>query len=49
MKYKRVAKIDHDFSVIGFGCWGASGKGSWSEHSDEEQIKAIDRLVEDKL
>lgn len=41
MRYKRVAKIDFDFSVIGYGCWGASGSGSWTGHSDDKQIDAI--------
>ncbi len=43
MKTKRVDKIDWNFSVLGFGCWGASGKGSWTNHSDEEQINAIQK------
>lgn len=46
MRYKRVNKIDWDFSVLGFGCWGASGKGSWTDHGDEEQIQAIRRAIE---
>ena len=46
MRYKRVAKIDFDFSVIGFGCWGASGSGSWTDHTDEEQIKAIRTAID---
>lgn len=46
MRYKRVSKIDHDFSVIGFGCWGASGKGSWSEHGDAGQIEAIRTAID---
>ncbi|MCH4890095.1 aldo/keto reductase [Acidaminobacter sp. JC074] len=46
MKYKRVSKMDWDFSVIGFGCWGASGKGSWDGHDDEGQIKAIQKAIE---
>lgn len=46
MKYRRVGKIDWDFSVIGFGCWGASGKGSWTDHTDETQIQAIRRAIE---
>ncbi len=41
MQYKRVDKIDYDFSVLGFGCWGASGRGSWSDHGDAQQIEAI--------
>ena len=46
MKTKRVSKIDWDFSVLGFGCWGASGKGSWTGHQDEEQIEAIRKAIE---
>ncbi len=46
MRYKRVKKIDHDFSVLGFGCWGASGKGSWTDHGDKEQIKAIRAAID---
>jgi len=46
VEYKRVEKIDFDFSAIGFGCWGASGKGSWSNHGDAEQIDAIHRAIE---
>lgn len=46
MQYKRVKKIDHDFSVLGFGCWGASGRGSWSDHGDREQIDAIHKAVD---
>lgn len=46
MKYKRVGKIDWDFSVLGFGCWGASGKGSWTGHSDDDQIEAIRKAIE---
>jgi len=45
MKYKRVGKIDFDFSVIGFGCWGASGKGSWTGHRDDDQITAIKEAI----
>jgi aryl-alcohol dehydrogenase-like predicted oxidoreductase len=46
MKYKRVKKIDHDFSALGFGCWGASGRGSWSDHGDQEQIDAIHKAID---
>lgn len=46
MRTKRVAKIDWDFSVLGFGCWGASGKGSWTDHSDDNQIQAIQKAIE---
>lgn len=47
MRYKRVKKIDHDFSVIGYGCWGASGKGSWTEHeSDDEQVAAMHAAID---
>lgn len=46
MRYKRVEKIDFDFSVIGFGCWGASGSGSWTNHTDEEQIQAIRTAID---
>ncbi len=46
MKYRSVKKIDFDFSVIGFGCWGASGKGSWTKHSDKDQIEAIQKAIE---
>jgi len=46
MKYKRVEQIDWDFSVIGFGCWGASGRGNWTGHSEEDQIKAIHKAIE---
>ena len=46
MRYKRVDKIDHDFSVLGFGCWGASGRGSWSDHGDKEQIEAIQAAID---
>ncbi len=46
MKYRRVDKIDFDFSVIGFGCWGASGKGSWTDHTDSDQIDAIRTAIE---
>lgn len=46
MRTKRVKQIDWDFSLLGFGCWGASGKGSWTDHGDEEQIKAIERAIE---
>ncbi|QUI22147.1 aldo/keto reductase [Vallitalea pronyensis] len=45
MKYKRVKKIDFDFSAIGYGCWGASGKGSWSNHHDQDQMKAIQKAM----
>ncbi|MCG8484154.1 MAG: aldo/keto reductase [Clostridia bacterium] len=41
MKYRRVRQIDHDFSVLGYGCWGASGRDSWTKHSDKDQIEAI--------
>lgn len=46
MQYKRVEKIDWDFSVLGYGCWGASGKGSWSGHTDKDQTAAIQRAIE---
>ena len=46
MQYKRVDKIDFDFSVLGFGCWGASGAGSWTGHGDEAQIEAIQKAIE---
>lgn len=46
MQYKRVSKIDYDFSVLGFGCWGASGKGSWSNHGDDGQIEAIHTAID---
>lgn len=46
MKHKRVGQIDFDFSVVGFGCWGASGKGSWTNHSDDSQIEAIQTAIE---
>lgn len=46
MRYKRVGKIDFDFSALGFGCWGASGKGSWTGHDDEGQIKAIREAID---
>lgn len=49
MQYKRVGKIDYDFSVLGFGCWGASGKGSWSDHGDNEQIEAIRTAIDEGI
>lgn len=45
MKTKRVSKIDWDFSVLGFGCWGASGKGNWTNHTDDDQIRAIQKAM----
>ncbi len=30
MKTKRVAKIDADISVVGFGCWGISGSKNFT-------------------
>lgn len=41
MKYKRVDAMDIDFSVIGFGCWQASGGESWTGHSESEMIDTI--------
>ena len=41
MRYKRVGKIDFDFSELGYGCWGASGMPSWGGHTDQLQIEAI--------
>lgn len=46
MKYKRVEKIDYDFSVIGYGCWGASGSNSWTGHTDSEQIAAMQSAID---
>lgn len=46
MKTKRVKQIDWDFSVLGFGCWGASGNGTWTDHDDDEQVKAIQKAIE---
>jgi aryl-alcohol dehydrogenase-like predicted oxidoreductase len=46
MKYKRVGKIDFDFSALGFGCWGASGIGSWTNHEDAKQIEAIQVAID---
>jgi len=46
MKYKKVQKIDHNFSQLGFGCWGASGKGNWTNHSDDNQILAIQTAID---
>ncbi|MDC7235479.1 MAG: aldo/keto reductase [Spirochaetales bacterium] len=46
MKYKKVDKIDYEFSVLGFGCWGASGSGSWSDHGDQEQVRAIETAID---
>lgn len=46
MRYKKVSKIDWNFSVLGFGCWGASGKGSWTDHGDEGQIEAIRKAID---
>lgn len=41
-----MSKIDFDFSVLGFGCWGASGRGSWTNHGDQEQIDAIHMAID---
>jgi len=46
MQFKRVKSMDLDFSVIGFGCWGASGEPSWGGHTDEEQIRAIHTAID---
>jgi len=46
MKYKKVPKIDLNFSAIGYGCWGASGEKYWSGHSDRDQIEAIHTAIE---
>jgi len=46
MRYKRVSKIDYNFSVLGFGCWGASGNDYWTNHGDKEQIKAIHTAID---
>jgi len=46
MKKRKVKLMDEEFSVIGFGCWGLSGPGSWNNSSDEESIKAVNTAVE---
>ncbi len=46
MKTKRVKKMDLDFSVLGYGCWGAAGMPSWAEHTDENQIRAIHTAID---
>ena len=41
MIYKKVDKIDIEFSAMGYGCWGAAGSSYWTGHKDDEQIKAM--------
>lgn len=46
MTFKSVKKMDINFSVIGYGCWGASGESSWHGHTDKDQIRAIQTAID---
>ncbi|MCG8500843.1 MAG: aldo/keto reductase [Firmicutes bacterium] len=46
MTFKSVKKMDINFSVIGYGCWGASGESNWHGHTDKDQIRAIQTAID---
>ncbi len=46
MTFKNVKKMDINFSVMGYGCWGASGESSWHGHTDKDQIRAIQTAID---
>lgn len=47
MKYKQVKAIpDRQFSVVGFGCWAASGPSVWNDSSDANSILAMQKAYD---
>lgn len=46
MKYRRVAGIEAELSVVGFGCWAVGGKWWGDDVTDEESVAAIRRAFE---
>jgi len=47
MKFKEVKSIPEvRFSVVGFGCWAASGPDAWNNSTDENSILAIQKAYD---
>lgn len=46
MKYKKVKMLDMDLSVIGFGCWQASGSESWTGHCESDMTEAVSFAID---
>jgi len=45
MQYRKVAKIEEELSVIGYGCWSVCGY-NWTDGSTQESIRAIHAAID---